>query len=226
VEEAISWFLAEVPEGIILEDDCVPSPSFFVFADEMLERYRDEPSVMHVAGYCHAPRSEPGYRFSRFAPVWGWATWRRAWKEYPGSLPTMNASRAGRLRSAFASSEELYYFVDKWAQIRSGDLDTWDYAWCYALMSRRALAVVPNQNLVRNIGVGDPRASHTTRPKTGSFESANDELAIGASPEYLLPDYDADVDFFRTAIAGRFRRVRHVKRMAKLGLIHLALREH
>ena len=161
VEGAISWFLEEEPEGIILEDDCVPSPAFFQFADEMLDRYHDDPTVMHVGGYCHTPTTRTGYRYSpRFPAVWGWATWRRAWAQYPVTLPEMTAAQRRALRGAFASSEELDYFVDKWKAVRDGTLDTWDFSWCFAVMSNHGTAVQPHQNLVRNIGVGHHRCQH------------------------------------------------------------------
>jgi hypothetical protein len=217
VESAITWFLSHEPEGIIVEDDCLPRPEFFYFADRLLDRYRDDPVVMHIGGYCHTPTHRQGYRYSRFPAVWGWATWRRAWSHYPTELPEMTASRRRALRGAFASSGELDFFADKWAAVREGTLDTWDFSWCYALMSCRGLAVQPCQNLVRNIGVGDPRAAHTTRKRSGAFErSTSPDLAyLLDGPEFRVPDFDFDRRYFKTSVAGRLHRVRRLVRDSK-----------
>jgi len=213
VEEGISWFLSHESEGIIIEDDCIPSASFFEFCDEMLERYRDEPRVMHISGYCHEP-GDGGYRFSQFPAVWGWATWRRAWAHYPEDLPAMTSSHRRALRAAFTSNEERDYFVQRWDQVSKGHLDTWDFSWSYALLSRQGLAVQPSRNLVRNIGVGDARAAHTTRPKPSVTENRQCEIDVTNldEPALLLADYEHDRNFFRTMIAGRLARVRSAVR--------------
>jgi hypothetical protein len=215
VERAISWFFANEQEGIILEDDCVPSRDFFRFADAMLERYRDDPIVMHVAGYCDAPSIEPSYRFSRYPPVWGWATWRRAWAKYESELPKMTPENQRALRTAFATRSEHRHFVDKWRAVSEGTLDTWDYSWCFAVMSNHALAVLPKQNLVQNAGIGDPRATHTKRCRSGAFDSTQPLTADPAhlvEPQFRLPDQEHDVQFFRTTVAGRLTRFKEASR--------------
>src|SRR5690606_39168635 len=81
----ISWVFEHVDRAIILEDDCVPDPTFFPFCEEMLERYAGDPRVMQISGrsvYDTAPQSHYSYYFSRQLNCWGWATWARAWKLY------------------------------------------------------------------------------------------------------------------------------------------------
>ena len=91
VGAAIDWFLAYEESGIILEDDCLPTADFFPFCAELLERYRDAPEVMMIGGHNPLGRwdaREGSYLFSRTAPIWGWATWRRAWAAVrPGDDP-------------------------------------------------------------------------------------------------------------------------------------------
>lgn len=50
VSSSISWFFDKVDEGIILEDDCLPDPSFFQFCEELLKHYRNNPKIMHISG--------------------------------------------------------------------------------------------------------------------------------------------------------------------------------
>ena len=73
--------------AIVLEDDTLPDPSFFRFCETMLDRYANDPRVVHVSGANSTAAlglSQPqdAYRFSRIPDIWGWATWSRAWSHY------------------------------------------------------------------------------------------------------------------------------------------------
>ena len=166
----ISWVFEHVDEAIILEDDCVPHPSFFRYCDEMLERYRDEPRIMLVSGHdAYAPaagtRSAYSYRVSRLVDTLGWGTWSRAWKSYDIQVARWPALRPTLLRRVTTHPA----FVTEWtraldrAYAERGDVDYWDYQWAMAVWERDGLAVVPSVNLVANHGFR-PDATHTTSP--------------------------------------------------------------
>ena len=165
VSGAISWFFENVNEGIILEDDCVPTPSFYRFCTEILRYYHDEPRVMHVSGNSFQygrRRGSASYYFSKYPNVWGWATWRRAWQRYDFSL---------------RPSWELH--------------DTWSTQWQLSIEKFDGVSIVPNVNLVRNIGFG-PGATHTTGEERPAKLKA-DELPFPlVHPAELRPDYGAD----------------------------------
>ena len=79
------WAFEQVERAIILEDDTLPSPSFFPFCEELLERYDDDERIMHISGNNYQPERRPApysYYFSRYCHIWGWATWRRAFRHY------------------------------------------------------------------------------------------------------------------------------------------------
>ena len=101
VSEAITWFFEHVPEGIILEDDCIPHSSFFPYCEELLEKYRHEESVMMIAGSNLVPeyfkQLESSYAFSHFALIWGWATWRRAWRKMDVHVSQLDAFKQQNL---------------------------------------------------------------------------------------------------------------------------------
>ncbi|MEO8165112.1 MAG: glycosyltransferase family 2 protein, partial [Betaproteobacteria bacterium] len=85
VSSAISWFFQQVDAGIILEDDCIAHPSFFPYVRELLGRYAVDERLLMISGNnFQADRRKPAdsYYFSRYAHIWGWATWRRAWQHY------------------------------------------------------------------------------------------------------------------------------------------------
>jgi hypothetical protein len=170
VSSAIDWFFSHVEEGIILEDDTLPDPSFFRFAEVLLERYRNKPEVMHISGNNHQHgriRGDGAYYASRFAHSWGWATWRRAWKLYeremagfPGDWESIAArcDLAGPIKAWWKMALE---------NTRAGVVNTWDFQWHYTIMKNTGLCLIPNQNLVCNIGVG-ANATHMKQKDVAS----------------------------------------------------------
>jgi hypothetical protein len=164
VESAITWFFEQVEAGIILEDDCLPDLSFFPFCAELLARYQDDEQVMSISGDCFRPAgsdSGASYSFSIYHHIWGWATWRRAWRHYNSSLDGNPCLFDRNWLAALLESEPATRY---WSQIvaryQEGRIDTWDLPWNFSCWLRRGLCVAPAVNLVENIGF-DLRATHT-----------------------------------------------------------------
>jgi len=164
VSSGISWAFSIVERAIILEDDCVPVPTFFRFCDEMLDRFADDERVMMVSGDNRLwGRADPGssYYFSRYPNIWGWATWRRAWATYDFAMTDWPAIRKQRrFDQYFRKISERYYWKSLFDYVYEGNLDTWDYQWVYSVFKESGLCVAPHRNLVRNIGFAD-NATHT-----------------------------------------------------------------
>lgn len=162
----IDWVFEQVEEAIILEDDCVPHPSFFRYCQELLEKYRSDTRVMHIAGNNSGIAGSSGgasYYFSRYTHCWGWATWRRAWRCYDFAVAGLGeALAAGRLEGIFARRHELRGWLERFRQVH-GDRakHTWDYQWTFACWNHGGLSILPNRNLISNVGFG-PDATHTT----------------------------------------------------------------
>ncbi|MFA6262995.1 MAG: hypothetical protein WCW33_00205 [Candidatus Babeliales bacterium] len=156
VSESVTWFFAHVEEGIVLEDDCVPDPTFFDFCAAMLDRYRDNPKIMMIAGTSYlfnTVQSRESYFFSRYYPVWGWATWRRAWQLYDFDLREWAECRPTHmLKKVFNNKKIVNFWTQYFDRIVRKDLDTWDIQWTYACIKHQALCVVPFNNLISNIG--------------------------------------------------------------------------
>jgi hypothetical protein len=169
VSSAIDWFFELEDEGIILEDDCVPSMDFFAFCKDLLDRYRDDQRVMAICGSCYAD-AEPdfgvSYYFSYYADIWGWATWRRAWRLYDRDLSRWPAfsARGGLKTLADAKPWREEYWAEKFEATRAGHIDTWDYQWIFTVIEHNGFACYPVRNLVSNIGYR-PDATHTTIPE-------------------------------------------------------------
>lgn len=168
VSSAIDWFFDNVEEGIIIEDDCLPDPTFFQYCAELLVYYRNDSRVMHIGGFNHLGKitdSTAAYHFSRYSHVWGWATWRRAWQHYDVALSRWtDISRSGRIRQMFPNPVEQRFRRALYDDLYRQRVDTWDYQWNFAVRAENGLSIRPNRNLVVNLGFG-PDATHTAGKK-------------------------------------------------------------
>lgn len=195
--EAITWFFSHVEAGVILEDDCVPTPDFLHFADEMLERYRLAPNVGVIGGNnCHGFQSDKSasYFFSRYAPIWGWATWRRAWSAYDVDMAPY-VKRLDEIHNRLGHSRRFrkhwWKYVD---YVRKGG-NTWDVQWWMALFANNLLAVCPKCNLVANIGFA-AESTHTSFEYGSERYSKTGRLDFPLThPQAIQEDADADRKF-------------------------------
>jgi hypothetical protein len=179
VAAAIDWFLAHEDGGIILEDDCVPASDFFPFCAELLERYRDTSEVMMIGGHNEFGKwdaTEASYLFSRTAPIWGWATWRRAWDRYDPAMTRWGEPETRALVRSRMSLTEYRIFSQKFDSVYEGRLDSWGFAWTLAMLINEGVSVMPTRNLITNIGF-DSEATHTRRQSRRE----------GALPTYSMP---------------------------------------
>jgi hypothetical protein len=221
VATGIDWVFEQVEEAIILEDDCLPEQSFFRFCQEMLERYRENPRIGMVTGgnlQFGQQRGEASYYFSRYSHIWGWATWRRSWQLYQREIPQWPAFRdQGWLNQLFEKQGERDYWAASFQLVHEGKLDTWDCSWTFATLTHGLLQVVPNVNLISNIGFG-PEATHThvvgihadmpTRPIRFPLKH----------PDFILANAEADRYISNDQIAPSFlrRQWRRIKRILRM----------
>lgn len=160
----IDWVLEQADEAIILEDDCLPDPTFFRFCAEMLEQYRADERVVQVSGFNPlAPwrAQRQSYHFALHGCQWGWATWRRSWQLCDFAMRDLDRpGTPARLREVTGDAEHAALILRMCGLAARGRLDTWDCQWTLGHVLRGALAVVPAVNLVANIGFS-ARATHT-----------------------------------------------------------------
>jgi hypothetical protein len=204
ISSGLDWVFEECSEAIILEDDCMACPSFFSFCSEMLDRYRDDTRVMHISGNNFqggVRRGDASYYFSRYAHSWGWATWRRAWKYYDLrlSLWPNKARTENWLTSIFSDPLEIEYWTDILNKTYNGLIDTWDYPWMFTCWCQNGLSILPNENLVSNIGSG-PDATHFKNGGS-TIGIATRELDVSTHPGTFVPNREADRFTFKEHIA-------------------------
>lgn len=195
VVSGINQVFAQVERAIILEDDCVPDPSFFPYCEELLRHYCEDERIMAISGfnfYKGKLRTPYSYYFSQYAHCWGWATWRRAWEKYDDNLSLWPLLRdAGWLSDIFESNPRaVRYWQSIYDQVAAERIDSWAYRWMFACWANSGLTALPAVNLVANIGFG-AEATHTTIPR-------RTEMAIGSlefplrHPPFITRDAVAD----------------------------------
>ncbi len=198
VSGALDWFFKAEPEGIVLEDDCLASADWFLFAQEMLDRYRDDERIMcvsasHFHGAAHVP--DHSYFFSRYNHCWGWASWRRAWRLYDSDMAAWPALRAaGWLRGVGLGSRAFEaYWGDIFDRVHAQQINSWAYRWMFSCWAQSGLSVLPERNLVSNIGF-DNNATNTSAGDP--LEGVTPLESIGfplSHPSHVIPDLAADL---------------------------------
>lgn len=166
VVSGLNWVFSLVEEAIILEDDCIPDPSFFYFCEELLAKYRRDTRIAAISGTNFLAKyfeSNDSYYFSRFGGNWGWATWRRAWERYDRYLNSWPDNRRNGVMSEIFERPRMANFWSKLFDRIHDDTDPniWDFQWLYTGLINNAVTVVPRVNLVANIGFGSD-ATHTS----------------------------------------------------------------
>jgi hypothetical protein len=196
ISSAITWFFEREEEGIILEHDCLPANSFFLYCDVLLEKYRDDKRVWLISG-CNLQNGNKwgnaSYYFSNLTNGWGWATWRRSWNDYDKELSRFNNSE---VRKKLENIFEHPLIIDRWVQIfedtKSGQIDTWDYQVTFAHLFSHSVTIAPNYNLVSNIGFGE-LAENTTDSNSPFANVPLEEIQEITHPIFMVPEKLADL---------------------------------
>ncbi|MEH2290360.1 glycosyltransferase family 2 protein [Nostoc sp.] len=173
VSSGLDWVFNNVEETIILEDDCIPHPTFFKFSQELLEKYRNDTRIATISAQnlqLGKKRTNYSYYFSRYNHCWGWASWRRAWQYYDLTIKLWKEVLAENLLHDILIDQKA---VNSWQRIFQSVYDnptgiTWDYQWTFACWMQGSLSIIPNVNLISNIGVGAD-ATHFTSNQEFSF---------------------------------------------------------
>lgn len=195
----ITWVFEQVEEAIILEDDCQPHPTFFRYCQELLERYRDDERIMHIAGnnaLVGSNRGEYSYYFSLFPHCWGWASWRRAWRYFDFDMKLFQeVATEGWLDCIFPDKRASKYWSQKFKEVYGPHKKhIWDYQWTFACWTCSGLSILPNNNLISNIGFGT-EATHTkdVASRYSLMPVTTMEFPLN-HPQFVMRDAQADAE--------------------------------
>jgi len=196
VSSGLDWVFDTVEEAIILEDDCLPHSTFFRFCEELLEKYRGDERIVMISGVNFQfgrKRTSYSYYFSRYTHIWGWASWRRAWKYYDVTMklwPTIK--EGGWLQDILGNSQTGKYWGNIFQSVYDGKINTWDYQWTLACWVQGGLCILPNTNLVSNIGFGHNSTHTTGESKFSNMQTEPVNYPL-VHPPFILRDERADI---------------------------------
>ena len=200
VSNAINWLFKNEKEGIILEDDCIPDLDFFRFCQEMLETYRNDKRIWSITGHNQQNNIKRGsgtYYFSKYPRSWGWATWKRSWAKYDRDITDWpNIKSKGILNNQLKNKKEVKYWEKILDSIYHHNLpNTWDYQWSLSSFLNSGLTIVPNKNLINNIGF-DEEATHTFVGEANTFIEKDKMNSNGIfptiHPHFFIANQKAD----------------------------------
>lgn len=198
MSNAITWFFERVEEGIILEDDCLPNESFYFFCQELLAKYRNVDKVKMISGnnfQYGKKHGETSYYFSLLPSIWGWATWRRAWREYDIDMKTYPTfKQEGRIKTMLRDNNMQKFMMGLFEKVYKNEMNTWAARFIYAIYDKGGVAILPSVNLVSNIGFG----TDATNTKTDSILSnmKTESLENLTHPENISVNEEADREAF------------------------------
>lgn len=199
VYTAINWFFENEEQGIILEDDCVASDSFFPFCETLLKEYKYDERIGLISGFNQVgsiPVSD-SYCFSKYSVCWGWATWRRAWHNMDYDMKW----RGGDFEKSILSNcgylgKDYVYWKRRVKAVETGLVSAWDFQWCYSVASQNQLAAFPEVNLISNIGYGED-ATHSSKSPFMNYENRGELKLPLRHPKYVLPQTEFDKSFYK-----------------------------
>jgi len=153
VSTSINWFFEHEEQGIILEDDCLPDPSFFIFAEKMLQKYKGDKQIWKICG--NNPKNTGSksseYFLSKIPSCWGWASWRDRWHHYDVNMNYWN--KKSELVIHDKVPRHVYRdYKNCFKQTKLGLIDSWDYQWTCLILINNGFVIKPYANLISNIG--------------------------------------------------------------------------
>lgn len=181
VSTAIDWFFSQEERGIVLEDDCLPSPSFFRFCEELLERFKDDRHVFSIQGTFFGSAHPPlaSYLFSKMFHMWGWASWADRWKSVRIDDLDIAGIRKSLVQDLWLGTSYWIrnYWLDVLQRQAAGKVDSWGYPVMFHCFCSQLFNATPARNLVLNIGVGSS-ATRTTNLESGPYHSAAHDISF------------------------------------------------
>jgi hypothetical protein len=196
VSGAIDWFFESEEQGIILEDDCLPSQSFFWFCEAMLEKYKMDTRIFLVSGYNKQNQwkiDENDYFYSNFGGIWGWASWRRAWESFDVDMNSLNKYKAMKGFEYLLGKTEGLKRQKLISNAYSKNINSWAYPWAFARHVNNGLSCVPSKSLIKNIGFGED-ATHTVNIVCDGVNSHDITFPL-KNNFFFFPDRDYDLLF-------------------------------
>ena len=240
MREKIIW--EHVDRCIHLEDDQIPSVSYFRFCAEFLEKYKDDERICCICGMNHLGVSEnvtADYFFSRQGSIWGYATWKRVYNQfyefgYENDPYVMKLLEQRTAKNRFFWKQRILgYKKDK---TYNGHIAGDEFFVGLAMYLHNQVQIIPKYNMISNIGCSED-AAHSNSIKLlphgirQVFFSKTYELNFPLKhPKYVIPDIEYEKKRNRIMAHNHpmiscFRKVESFCLMVRYGKIKQAVKK-
>lgn len=190
ISTGLNWVFDQTDRAIILEDDCYPDISFFQFAEELLEKYKNDTRIMQISGENKILKPvsiKTSYYFTRSVEIWGWATWARAWKKADMEMKNWPEIRkSGIMKQLWVKKSEAYHWTRLFDKIYNNEFNSWAARWCYSVAKESGISIAPSVNLVTNIGTDSEDATHGDKNSPYANAKRNTMQFPLNHPEYVM----------------------------------------
>ena len=201
VSSGLDWAFNLVEETIVLEDDCIPHPTFFQYCSELLKYYKYDERIMSVCGLSVPSsfrRDDFSYCFSLYQRCWGWATWKRAWQYYDHDMALWPQVLENKLLAGLFSVRAIENFWNrKFQEVYDNEIDSWAYRWMLSCWLQSGMSILPEVNLISNIGF-TAEATHTANDSFAAQLTTQELKFPLRHPPFVIRDSGADLFIQRT----------------------------
>lgn len=164
------WAFSVVDKCIVLEDDDVPSQSFFPFCKEMLDRYEYDERIAMIAGFNEDEVSEDcedSYFFTSVFSIWGWASWRRVVDKWEGDYAFLQDKQSMQtLRSLCKQRGYRSDFEQMCREHQQSGKEYYESIFWASMLLQSGLAIMPSKNLINNLGLSEDSTHFSGSMKT------------------------------------------------------------
>lgn len=152
------WMFENEDMGIILEDDDVPSQSFFPYCKELLEKYKDDERISLICGMNNIGVSKEvseSYFFTKIGGIWGWASWKRFIDSWDAGYTWLNDPEKLKLIGSQLPEKVFERFVDTAKRHKETGKEYYETIYASAQWLSEGYAIVPKYNMIKNIGIAE-----------------------------------------------------------------------
>lgn len=218
VSSGLDWVFDNVEEAIVLEDDCLPHPSFFTFCEELLDKYRYDERIAVISGQnvqFGRQRTDYSYYFSRYNHCWGWASWRRSWKNFDYDMKLWDLIRdSDWLGDIFQDKRDVKVWTKIFQNVYDQKINSWAYRWTLSCWLQNQVSILSNVNLISNIGFGSEGTNTRNSDSVFSETSCENMIFPLNHPPFMIRDAKSD-DFTQKTLYGVPLLIIRIKRKVK-----------
>lgn len=153
---AQKWMFEYEEMGIVLEDDDVPSQSFFPFCKELLEKYKDDIRINMICGMNNTGISkdcDTSYFFTKKGSIWGWASWRRVLDQWDEKYTWLEQQEKCDIIKKQIPKKQYENYLKTAITHRESGRAHYESINAAAMFLNDSYNIVPKYNMISNIGI-------------------------------------------------------------------------